>query len=117
VARIAKILYQGQPGVSDTALYTVPTATKTTITGVLAANTDADTKYFDLYISPSGTTGTAPHCIAKQQKLVGTSAVSGAGIWDLDFPIPLNTAGDMVRGLQETATAVTVTIIGFEEAI
>jgi hypothetical protein len=115
MARTPDILYIGQPAATDTDLYTVPAATKATITQIHVANTDAATKYFSLHIKQSGDAVAADVCIAQTQKLVGTGDTDGGGTWTFDIPIPLNTVGDVISGIQETATACTVTIIGFTE--
>lgn len=109
------ILYQGQPGATNTDLYTVPSSKKATITAIHVANTNSATKYFSLYVVQNGDTVADDVILAKQQKLVGTDDSNGGGTWTMEFPIPLNTVGDKISGIQETAGAVTVTIIGFEE--
>lgn len=118
MARVPDILYQGQPGATDTDLYVVAAGKKATITSVLAANSNASTKYFSLNLIQSGGGVAADgNIIAKMQKVVGTADKNGGGSWTMDFAIPLNTAGDKITGKQETAGAITVIIIGFEEAV
>lgn len=111
------ILYQGQPGATDTDLYTVPTGYKATITHIHVANTNSATKYFTLHIVQNGDSVANDVCIASTQKLVGTGDPDGGGTWSFDIPIPLNTVGDKISAIQETATACTVTIIGFVEVV
>ena len=115
MAKVPDILYQGQPGAVDTDLYTVPAAKKATITGMLACNTNAATKYFTMHIVQNGDAVADDVAMAKMQKLVGTGATGGGGIWNLQFPLPLNAVGDKISGIQETAGAITITLIGFEE--
>lgn len=117
MAKVPDILYQGQPGATDTDLYVVPSGKKATITGIRAANTNAATKYFSLHLVQNGASVADSKALAKMQKLVGTSDVNGGGTWTDQFPIPLNTVGDKLSAIQETATAITLTIIGFEEAV
>lgn len=117
MARVPDILYQGQPGTTDTDLYTVPSGYKATITGILASNTNTDAKYFSLHLVQNGDLVANDVIIAKNQKLYGTDSETGGGTWVFEFPIPLNTVGDKISGIQETAGAITVLIIGFEEAI
>jgi len=117
MARVPDILYQGQPGTADTALYTVPAGKKATITAIHACNTDTATKYFSAHLVQNGGAVADATAMAKLQKLVGTSDATGGGTWDWEIPLPLNTVGDKISGIQETATAITVTIIGFEEAV
>lgn len=117
MARIPDILYIGQPATSDTSLYTVPSGKKATITSIHCVNTNSATKYFSLHIVQSGDTIADDVCIAKTQKLVGTSDTAGGGTWTLEIPIPLNTVGDVINGIQETTAAITITIIGYEEVV
>ena len=111
-----KILYIGQPGATDTDLYTVPTGYKARVTQIHAANTNSATKYFSLHIVESGDSVADDVCFAKNQELEGTSSVKGGETWDSDIVIPL-VAGDKISGIQETATAVTLTIIGVVEEV
>ena len=117
MARVPDILYIGQPAATNGALYTVGSGKKATITAIHAVNTATTTKYFSLHILQQGGSVADNICIAKTQKLVGTGDDAGGGLWTMEFPIPLNTVGDAISGIQETATAITVTIIGFEEAV
>lgn len=117
MARVPDILYQGQLGATDTNLYTVPTGYKATITHIHACNTNTATKYFSLHLVQNADSVADDVALAKTQKLVGTGDDAGGGTWDWDIPIPLNTVGDKISGIQETATAITVTIIGFTEAV
>lgn len=117
MARVPDILYQGQPGMTNTDLYTVPTGYKATITGILASNTNAATKYFSLYLVQNADSVADDVALAKMQKLIGTGSTTGGGIWNFDFPIPLNTVGDKISGIQETAGCITVLIVGFVEAV
>ena len=117
MSKVPDILYQGQPGTSNTALYTVPSGKKATVVGILASNTNTATKYFSLHLVQNADTVADDTVIAKTQKLVGTDDDTGGGIWLFEFPIPLNTVGDRIYGIQETAGAITVTIIGFEEVV
>lgn len=117
MARIPDILYIGQPGTSNTSLYTVPSSTQTTITAIHVTNTNSATKYFSLHIKQSGDTVADDVAIAHTIKLAGTSSSAGGGTWTWEIPLPLMTVGDVLNGIQETATACTVTIIGFTEAV
>ena len=117
MARVPDILYQGQPGTTNTDLYTVPTGYKATITGILASNTNTATKYFSLHCVQNADSVADDVIIAKMQKLEGTSSESGGGMWIFEFPIPLNTVGDKISGIQETAGSITITIVGFTEVV
>ena len=117
MARIPEILFQGQPGATDTDLYVVPSNYKATITHIHVANTDSATKHFSLHIVQNADAIANDVALASTQKIVGTSDSFGGGIWSLQLPIPLNTVGDKISGIQETATACTVTIIGFTEVV
>jgi hypothetical protein len=115
VARVPDILYQGQPGTTDTDLYTVPSGYKATITGILATNTNTDAKHFSLHLVQNGDLVANDVVIVKMKTIYGTD--SGGDEWKFEFPIPLNTVGDKISGIQETAECITVTIIGFVEAV
>lgn len=114
---VPKILYQGQPGATNTNLYVVPAGQKTTVTSIIMTNTDAATKWVTLHIVKTGDTVADDIALCKMQKLDGTGSVGGGGFMAIEVPFPLSSVGDKVSGIQEKATAVTVTIIGFEEAI
>lgn len=116
MAREPKKLYQGQPGTTNTDLYVVPAGKKATVTSMVACNTNAATKYFSLYNVDNGDTIADDTAMAKMQKLDGTGATGGGGLWGWEIPFPLNAVGDKISGIQETAGAITVTIWGFEEA-
>lgn len=112
---IPKILYQGLPGTANTDLYIVPTAKKTTVTAILAGNTDTATHWLSLNVVPSGGTVSNSNILGgKQKKLVGTGDTVGGGEWLYEVPTPL-AVGDKISGIQELATAISVTIIGMEE--
>jgi len=115
-SRTPDILYQGQPGTSNTDLYTVPASTKVTITGIIITNTNSATKYITLHIVQNGDSVANDVALLYQQDINGTGDSEGAGVLVFDTPIPLNTVGDKISGIQETAGAITVTIIGFTEA-
>ena len=110
-----KILYQGQPGTTDTDLYTVPTGKKVHITSIRAVNNDTATKWFKLNVVPNGGTISNADVYVNTTKLVGTGDTNGGGKYSDTDPFPLNTAGDKITGIQETSGAITVTIIGLEE--
>lgn len=114
---VPKILYQGQPGAVDTDLYVVPAGKKATVTSIIVANTDAATKYFTLHVVQNGDTVADDVVLCKMQKLDGTGSVGGGGFMAIEVPFPLANVGDKISGVQETATAVTVTVIGIEEAV
>lgn len=115
MAKVPDILYQGQPTTNIAALYTVGTGKKSTITGITACNTSTNLKYFSLYLVQQGDAAADDVALAKMQKLVSTDNAGGGGVWTYQFPIPLNSSGDAISGVQETAGAITMTMIGFEE--
>lgn len=114
MARIPKVLYQGQPGISNTTLYTVPSSKKTTITAIHACNVNSDTKHISFHVVKSGDSIADDVCIAKMQKVAGTNNSDGGGTWTWETPIPL-VVDDVLSAICETASTITVTIIGFEE--
>lgn len=110
--RTPDILYQGQPSTTITDLFTVTTGTAT-ITAIHAANASSDTGWFSVYAVQSGSTYADSNVLAKMQKLVGTDNSLGGGYWSMEFPIPLNSTSDKLQGIQQTAAAVTLTVVGW----
>ena len=114
MARIP-FLYQIQLGTTATTIYTVPNGKEATITCLEASNTDTATHNFTLNRIPAaGGSFVIGQCV---NKLVGTSDSGGGGYWGREIPTPLNTTGDKIVGVADTANTVTITIIGFEEIV
>lgn len=111
------ILYQGQPGTTDTVLYTVPANKRADITAIICGNTDASTRWITLNIVKAAGTVTNLNMLGgKQKKLEGTGSVNGGGEWAYEIPTPLS-VGDQIHGIQELSSAIAVTIIGLEEDV
>lgn len=110
MAITGKVLYRGQPGTTESTLYTVPASTTTVITGIVLANTTATDATVSLSVVPSGGTAGAANRILEG---VTVSAKSSFFIDGLSLPMA---TGDFISGLQGTAGAITVTISGVEEA-
>ena len=108
---VRKIFYQGNPGTSDTLLYTSPNlpGARSEVLQVVVANTDSSDRTFRL------------HMVAKG----GSSAVSNALFYDVS--VTANTTvihdslrlimeeGYMLRGLQSVAAKLCITITGLVE--
>ena len=104
------ILYIGQPGTSNTDLYTVPADTITRISNIHICNTSGTDDTITLYVVQSG--DSAGNDVA----IVPNSTIPANGFLSVDLPIPLRTAGDKIVGIQNTATACTVLLIGLTES-
>jgi hypothetical protein len=113
---VPKLLYQGQPAATDTTLYTVPADTQTVVTSIIATNTNSATKYFTIHFVQSGDSVANDVALIFQQDLKGSGDSTGSQTFIMDTPFILETAGDLISAIQETATAITVTIFGYEES-
>jgi hypothetical protein len=96
-------LYQGQPGTGTTLLYT---ATGVVIVKqIILANTDTAAKTVTI------ATGVAGAALAAANTIVPTVSVPPNTVITLDLTLVLANT-DVIRGLQETATSITVSIYG-----
>jgi ATP-dependent protease ClpP protease subunit len=100
-------LYIGQPGTSNTTLYTVPSGKKAIIKQILLANTSASSVTITIYLVPSGGTAGAGNMI------VSDITVNAKTVVTIDMAQVMN-AGDFLVGVQSTSGAITVTISGVE---
>lgn len=98
--------YTGQPGTTDTLLATVTTGKSWLVKQVILTNTDAAAKRVTIGFPSAAALAAANHVISDV-------TIMGKGLVVLDMSVPL-AAGETIRGLQETATAITVKIVGVE---
>lgn len=104
MAMVPTQMYTGQPGTTDTLLYTVPGGTTSLIKQITLTNTDTVTRTVTLGLNSGGALAAANHLfsatplVAKSVTVVDVSQVL--------------TTGQTVRALQESATAVVVRISG-----
>lgn len=109
---VRKVLYRGNPGTSDTLLYTSPNLPggRTEVSRIVVANTDTGAKTFRLHAVPKG----------------GSVAVSNALFYDVSMAANTTVVhdvrglvleeGEMLRALQETVSKICLTITGVQEA-
>lgn len=106
MAYVPTRFYSGQPGTADTLLATVTTGKSWLVKQIILSNTDAAAKRITVGF-PAGA------ALAASNYVVPDVTISGKGLVVLDMSVPL-AAGETIRGLQETATAITVKIVGVE---
>lgn len=105
MADVAKKMYEGQPGTSDTSLYTAP-ATGAVVRGIHIANTTSVEAIITLGLNAGAGLASAEHFLsAYPVPPNGTYDWSGFAVLD---------ASETIRALQGTASALTVTISGIE---
>ena len=99
-------LYEGQPGTTDTLLYTAP-ATGATILSIHCCNTTALVATITIGVNATGTLAAANH-------ILSALAIPPNGTYDYTGAIQLDNSATTgtIRGLQGTASAITVIISG-----
>lgn len=106
MADVAKLLYEGQPGTTDTLLYTAP-ATATIVRGIHAANTTAAAATLTLGVN-------AGAALAAANQFIPALTIPPNSTYDWSGFLVVSAAGT-IRALQGTAAAVTVVISGVEQ--
>ena len=104
----AKKMYQGQPAGSDTLLYTPP-ATGATVLAIHVANRTAIPATITIGLNASGTLAAANHFLSALS-VPANGTYDWTGMAQLDASATTGT----IRGLQGTASALTVIISGNE---
>ena len=100
------IIYEGQPGTTDTLLYTNNTSFRTVVKNVHVCNTTGLAATITLGLNSGGTLGTTTHFYSAFS--VGANSIDDRNTWSV-----INISGT-IRALQGTASALTVTISGVE---
>lgn len=100
-------VYQGQPGTSDTLLYT-STGTKTAVRAIHVCNTTANNATITIGLSAGAALAAANHFISAL-----TIPASGSYDWSGNQVLE---SGETIRALQGTSSALTVRISGITEA-
>jgi len=103
-----KLFYEGQPGTSDTLLYTAAAAGVSAVRAIHVANTTAS----DATITIGLNTGAA---IAAAEHFLSAVNIPAHGTYDWTG-WQIVSASETIRGLQGTGTALTVTISGVESS-
>ena len=105
MADVAKQMYQGRPGTTDTLLYTT-VAAGGIVRAIHAANTTGASATLTIGLN----TGAA---IAAAEHFLSAVSIPANSTYDWSGFQVLN-ASETIRGLQGTASAITVTISGVE---
>lgn len=105
MADVAKKMYQGRPGTTDTLLYTAP-ATGAVVRSIHVANETTSAATITIGLN----TGAG---IAAGEHFLSAFSVPANGVLDWSGFAVLD-ASETIRGLQGTASALTVTISGVE---
>lgn len=97
-------LYQGQPGTTDTSLYSA--AGNVIVKQIVVCNTDSASQWVSVYLVPNpGTTAAVTNAILFQAGVAGNSTVT----FDVSLVMVVS---DALRGIQQTASKVTLSIHG-----
>jgi hypothetical protein len=98
-------MYQGQPGTSDAALVSAITGNRI-VKQIIMANTTSSAADLTINMVPNpGTTSSAANQIVPDVTIPANTVIT------LDLTLVMNVS-DAIRGLQGTASAITVTISG-----
>lgn len=103
-----KKMYQGQPSTSIGTHYTVPASTKSIIKQIVICNTTAATATVTIHVVANGGSNTAANMITNALPVGANDTIT------LDLSVVMDTAGDTIRALQGTSSAITLTISGVE---
>ena len=98
-------LYQGQPGITMSTVYTVPAVTDVSVRTILLCNTTPLVATVTVAVVPSGGTAGITNQVLSALSVAGNTTVT------VDTTIHM-TSGDFLAALQGTASAVTVTVSG-----
>jgi len=103
-----KVIYRGQPGATETKLYTVPEGKNLVkITEIIISNTTAVAATISLSVVPLG--GTAG--VTNRIKVAEEIAANKSEVVEVEIPMQV---GDFISALQGTAGSLTLTISGEE---
>ena len=102
-------IYSGQPGATDTTLYTCPTETRVKILTATATNDTTTSCYVSVHRVPSGGSVADTNIIINQKP---TSSRESVLLWELVGQVL--EAGDFISAIAETADQLTVHISGME---
>ncbi|HHV79101.1 MAG TPA: hypothetical protein GXX40_05745 [Firmicutes bacterium] len=98
-------LYQGQPGTTETTVYTVPTGKTVILKQIVLANVTTLPAKVSVSLVPSGGTAGDGNRLCKDLSVPANSIVT------IDLS-QVMTAGDFLSAVQGTSGAITVTISG-----
>ena len=95
-------------GATTETLYTVPSSTKTVVKDIHICNNSSSDCYVSLWFVPNGDSASDENVIFYQWNVPANDFVHWNGYQILD------TAGDTIQALAETADQITITISGAE---
>lgn len=98
-------LYRGQPGTTNTTLYTVPASTSVKLGSIVVCNTTSTAATLTLSVAATGGTAGATNQILSAYTIRPNDTIT------IDSSVYMDAAG-FIAGLQGTAAALTVTISG-----
>lgn len=100
---------------STASIYTNPAATKTYVRGLVLHNTNSSSEEIVLYNVPdsAGSVGTA----AAGNQFFKRELAAGESVFiDLEYPIVLTDENDSLQAVADTASVVTVQVLGDKDA-
>jgi len=100
-------LYKGQPGTSNTTLYTAPANTRVHILAASAVNDSTTATYFSVHMVPSGQAVGDEYLVVNRETL---GSRESAPIVELQGHVL--EAGDFLSAIAETADTITLQISG-----
>jgi len=100
-------IYNGQPGATDTTLYTCSSNTRVRILAANAVNDTTTAKYLSAHRVPSGGSVSDANMIINQKVIGSRESVS---LWELVGQVL--EAGDLLSAIAESADQITVHISG-----
>jgi len=102
-----KGMYQGQPGILETTLYTVPEGNTMVLKEIIITNTSALAATISLSVVPAGNVAGVTNRIKVAEEI----AANKSETFEVEIPMKV---GDFISGLQGTADSITLTISGEE---
>jgi hypothetical protein len=100
-------IYNGQPGATDTTLYTCPVGSIVKITSATVTNDTTTAKYISAHRVPSGGSVGDANIITNQKPVGSRESVA---LWELVGQVL--EAGDFISAIAETASQLTVHVSG-----
>ena len=102
-------VYNGQPGNTNTTLYTVPAGTTVRILAATVTNDTTTSAYLSVHRVPSGSSVSDTNLIVNQKSVDNRASVN---LWELVGQVLA--VGDVLSAVAETADQLTVHISGVQ---
>jgi len=112
MAQTHELLSSHGAQVSDSAaaVYTVPSSTVGYVKSILLHNTNTSAENVKLYFVENGGS------VADSRLILNVSLEANETLeWMLEYPLPMETAGDTIQAVTDTASKVNIVISGMEE--